>query len=135
MSRPKNQPVKPAGRPPLPEMSERQAVMRRELLNVVKPYFKSAVAQIALIAGIVNEVPADKEVLTIENEDVKTKKEIVSAATKLTACKIIVDTYKDSLKEVYLKEDTTPAEKEPEPIPQSTGKVSRLSLTVQNPQV
>lgn len=129
-TRPKNQPPKAVGRPALPQLSERQAAMRKELLNVVKPYFKAALKEIAKIAGLDVDKEESTESIVIENED-KTKKEAVPANTRLSACKVITDMYQGSLKEVYLKDDQTPAKPEvPNPEDKPKGTVSKLSLHV-----
>lgn len=129
MARPKNQPAKPNGRPPLPQLSERQAAMRKELLNVVKPYFKAALKEIAKIGGL--DVDKEEVSPSIEiQDDSKTKKEAVPANTRLSACKAITDMYQSSLKEVYLRDDQTPAKpEEPEETPKPAT-VSKLSLHV-----
>lgn len=132
MARPKNQPVKPVGRPPILYVGERQAVMRRELLNVVKPYFKLAMEQIARIAGIAENNNEEKDTLSIQQEDTKNYKEVISANTQLAACKVIVDTYKEGLKETYPKEGGNTSEEEI--TPPAPASVSRLSLTVAPPQ-
>lgn len=130
-NRPKNQPPKANGRPRLPQLSERQSAMRTELLNVVKPYFKAALKEIAKIGGL--EVDKQEVSPSLEIEDAsKPKKELVPANTRLSACKAITDMYQSSLKEVYLKDDTTPAKvEEPEQVIKPTN-VSRLSLHVVN---
>lgn len=131
--RPKNQPAKANGRPPLPQLSERQSVMRRELLNVVKPYFKAALKEIAKIGGL--KVDEETQSLDIQDDD-KSKKEQVGASTRLSACKTITDMYQNSLKEVYLKDDSTPASKNEDddtPPVRTTGTVSKLSLHVVEP--
>lgn len=129
----KDTPKRGAGRPSNAEVTERQALIKREIINTLKPYYKPAAAELARLAGIV--LPQDKKdksenELVVENEAEFDKANTVSANVRCTAAKTLMDKFEEAIKELYSKEDYTPAKvPEVEEKPKQSN-VSRLSLTV-----
>jgi hypothetical protein len=128
------------GRPPLsdlPQISERKEVMRRELVNVLKPYYRAAIAEIAILGGIRKRKKGDVEISAVSEEGSNTessKEEKISANVRLTACKTLAEAYESSLKEVYLKDDTTPSKKELDAEPKPKATVHSISFSVPSKQ-
>ena len=121
------------GRPSNDELTERQALIKREIINTLKPYYKPAAEQLAKLAGI---KVSSKEELVVENSEKGEfdKGDSVSANVRCTAAKTLMDKFEEAIKELYSKEDSTPAkappeEEEPKPKPSN---VSKLSLTVRS---
>lgn len=128
MAKYKDTPKRPAGRPPNSEITERQALIKREIINTLKPYYKPAAEQLAKLAGIKIETKeSSKSELVVEDEDFP-KAESVSANVRCTAAKTLMDKFEEAIKELYSKEDSTPSKPSVEEVPKQTSNVSKFSL-------
>lgn len=97
MARPKNQPVKKNGRPPLKEMTDMQRELKNKVLKYTTPLFEDVLGRAAELAGV--RAKKEVEVLKVKDEN---KPEIpVSASVQLSACKAILDLHYNTLKIVY----------------------------------
>lgn len=121
----KDTPKRSVGRPRNDEITERQALIQREIIKTLKPLYKPAAEVLAELAGIKLDKP--KEELVIEDDN--NKKETVSANVRCTAAKTIMDKFEEAIYNQFAKEDTTPAKKV-EPEAPSLAPVRQLSLTV-----
>lgn len=134
----KDTPKRGVGRPENSTMTERQALIKRELIATLKPYYKPAAEQLAILAGIdisKLKVKSDKasNELVIEDESKDSKKEsLISPTIRVQACRALMDSFTEAIKDLYSKEDYTPAKapEEEEDKPKQTATVSKLSLHV-----
>jgi len=131
----KDSPKRGAGRPPNSEVTERQALIKREIIATLKPYYKPAAEELAKLAGIdiskvkSKEKDSSKDELVVEDDLAKMNQ--VSANVRCTAAKTLMDKFEEAIKELYSKEDSTPAKVPVEEVPKPNN-VSKLSLTVRS---
>ena len=126
-----------AGRPANSTMTERQAIIKRELIATLKPYYKPAAEELARIAGIdVDKINnKDKSVSELIMEDVDKNKDSgngISPTIRVQACRALMDGFTDAIKDLYSKEDYTPAKVSPEDEKPKLSSVSKFSLHVRS---
>lgn len=127
MPRYKDSVKRSVGRPRLDELTERQALIKREIITPLKPYYKAAVERLAQLAGIKSQA---KESLLIESDD--SKKLDVSANVQYNACKTIMDKFENGIINLWEKGDTTPATPEESEETPKLAPVRKLQLTVKS---